>query len=597
MKRFRKIDRIKIINAAMGRIPFDLVIKNANIVNVFTGEIYVGEIGISDKHIAYVKGEPENLNRDKKEMWGEKTYDAKGNFVLPGLIDAHVHIESSMMTPRRFAEVVIPTGTTTVITDPHEIANVFGVEGVKYMHEASEGINQRHIILAPSCVPAVENMDSNGAEFLTAELEELLKQERTIGLGEIMDYPGILNCSKRMMDILEAGDNKGILLQGHAPTLNTRDLAAYLCSGPNTDHETTTAQEAKDKLRNGMYVDSREGSICKDVKAIYEGIKNFKYLDRVTLCTDDREIGDVLEHGHMNDVVRAAITYGMDPLDAIRAATINTAREIGYRDIGGIAPGFLADILIVDTLESMNPLGVFFEGKLVAENGKLIEEIPNKKFIIESKDSVDIADLNVESFKIKAPIKNGKLSTNLIVFSDKEPIITKLMSEELKIENGYLDISERPDLKYIAVVNRYGKYENIALGVLKDFGLTKGAIAGTVAHDSHNLIIVYSTPEEAVLAAETIKKMKGGICSVLKEDVLEILNLEVAGLMSDRAAKDIEINIERLKESYGKLGLDTVTNPLLKTVFLSLPVIPEVRITDCGIVHCSTQKFIPIFNV
>ncbi|MGL5126562.1 MAG: adenine deaminase [Fusobacteriaceae bacterium] len=597
MKRFRKIDRIKIINAAMGRIPFDLVIKNANIVNVFTGEIYVGEIGISDKHIAYVKGEPENLNRDKKEMWGEKTYDAKGNFVLPGLIDAHVHIESSMMTPRRFAEVVIPTGTTTVITDPHEIANVFGVEGVKYMHEASEGINQRHIILAPSCVPAVENMDSNGAEFLTAELEELLKQERTIGLGEIMDYPGILNCSKRMMDILEAGDNKGILLQGHAPTLNTRDLAAYLCSGPNTDHETTTAQEAKDKLRNGMYVDSREGSICKDVKAIYEGIKNFKYLDRVTLCTDDREIGDVLEHGHMNDVVRAAIAYGMDPLDAIRAATINTAREIGYRDIGGIAPGFLADILIVDTLESMNPLGVFFEGKLVAENGKLIEEIPNKKFIIESKDSVDIADLNVETFKIKAPIKNGKLSTNLIVFSDKEPIITKLMSEELKIENGYLDISERPDLKYIAVVNRYGKYENIALGVLKDFGLTKGAIAGTVAHDSHNLIIVYSTPEEAVLAAETIKKMKGGICSVLKEDVLEILNLEVAGLMSDRAAKDIEINIERLKESYGKLGLDTVTNPLLKTVFLSLPVIPEVRITDCGIVHCSTQKFIPIFNV
>lgn len=579
----------------MGRIPFDLVIKNANIVNVFTGEIYKGEIGISDKHIAYIKADPENLGRDNSEMEGTNIYDACGNFLIPGLIDAHVHIESSMMTPRRFAEVVAPAGTTTVITDPHEIANVFGVEGIKYMHDSSEDLPHRQIILASSCIPAVEHMDCSGASFFAAEIEEILNQERTIGLGEIMDYPGILNCSERMMDILEVGDNRGLLLQGHAPTLHSRELAAYLCGGANTDHETTSSQEARDKLRNGCYVDSREGSLCKNIKSIYEGVKNLKYLDTLTLCTDDREIEDILKFGHMNDVVRCAIRYGMDPLDAIRAATINIAREIGYRDIGAIAPGYLADIVIVDSLTEMNPLAVFFEGKLIAEDRKLLAPIPEIIYPLEERNSVNIGNFSLENFRIKSDVITDEVLVNMIEFSEEQPILTKLHSEVLPIKDGYLDISNRDDLKYIAVINRHGKYNNISLGILKDFGLTQGAISGTVAHDSHNLIIVYSTPEEGLLAAETIKNAGGGVCCVREDKVLALLQLEVAGLMSRKPIHEMENSINEMKVHFKNLGLTAFENPLLNIVFLSLPVIQEIRITDSGMIHVSSQEFIPIF--
>lgn len=597
MKRFKQIDKKACINSALGREPFDLVIKNGTILNVITGEIYPGEIGIKGPHIAYVKIDPEKLNRDVEEMVGLNYYDAKGKYIIPGLIDSHIHIESTMLTPRRFAELVAPTGTTTVIADPHEIANVYGVEGVKYMHDSSKDLPMRQIFLAPSCVPATLHLETNGASLFLDEIEELLDLERVIGLGEVMDYPDILNCGDRMMSILSLENNRDLLIQGHSPMLHTRKLAAYLCAGANTDHEATTAQEAKDKMRAGMYIDAREGSISKNIKKILDGVKDFRYLDTLTLCTDDREVDEIIKHGHMTGIVNNAIKYGMNPIDAIRAATFNTAREIGYRDIGAIAPGFLADMIITNSLENIKADAVFFEGKLIGESGNLLSQIDFKDIEIETKNSINIGELSLDMFEVDLPIINGELEFNIINCSDEDPIITNLHKEKLKISNGKIDISDRNDLKFIAVINRYGKSENYSVGIIKNFGIEKGAVATTVSNDSHNLTIVYSTPEEALLAAETIKKSGGGTCVILKDKVLKFLQLEVAGLMTNRNGNEVAKDINEIHEAVKVLGFKKEDEPFLKLIFLALPVIPEIRITDLGIVNVNTQSFIPLFNI
>ena len=285
----------KLIDAAAGKIPCDLVIENAQIVNVITGEIYKGNIGIYGKHIAHIQCDPDSLKRDEIKLTAGKYYDAEGKYVIPGFIDAHVHIESSMMTPRNFAKAVIPHGTTTVVTDPHEIANVCGLDGVKYMHQSSEGLPMRQFILAPSCVPAVPGIENAGAEFFADDMNEMLKMERIIGLAEVMDFPGVINNDKRMVDIINVFEERDLFMQGHLPHVSGRDLSAYAAAGPNSDHESRTGQEARDKMRLGIYVDARESSISKNVEDIVKSVRDFRYHNFLTLCTDDREPDDILK--------------------------------------------------------------------------------------------------------------------------------------------------------------------------------------------------------------------------------------------------------------------------------------------------------------
>jgi adenine deaminase len=590
-------DKQELIEAAMGKRPCDLVILNAQIVNVFTGEIYKGDVGVYDGFIAHIQCDPDNLHREEKELEGKRYYDAQGKFLIPGFIDAHIHIESTMMTPKNFTEVALPHGTTSVVTDPHEIANVCGIEGVRYMHDSSEGLPMRHYVLAPSCVPAVPGKENSGAVFTDKEVKGLLDLNRVIGLAEVMDYLGVINNDKRMVDIIGSVQKRGLFLQGHAPFLSGRELSAYICAGPNSDHESRTSQEARDKMRVGMYVDARESSMSKNVETIVKGISDFRYLTYLTLCTDDREPEDILKDGHMNDVVRSAIKYGMNPIDAIRSATLNTAKEIGVKNLGAIAPGFVGDMIIVDSLEEMIPNAVFYQGDLVAEDGKLKVKLEDKYFDIEDRNTMFVEELEKEDFKIKAPIKEGKIKTRIIKYRELNFSTTDFIIEELPVKNGYIDISHDPDLKYVIVINRHKGYDTKGYGIVRNFGTNIGTIGSTVSHDSHNLTIVYDNYKNAYLAAKDLIKIGGGLCCAVEGELVEHLALPIGGLMSNKPCREIAKEASKMKQALRDIGLTEIDNPLLRIATLALPVIPNAKMSDLGMIDVLSQEILPMFDI
>lgn len=588
-------DRTSLVEAALGRRPFDLVIKNVNMLNCFTGEIYPAEIGIFDGFIAHINSDPDNAYGALPKMEGNKEYDGKGMYIIPGFIDTHIHIESTMMTPKNFAEAVIPHGTTTVITDPHEVANVLGLEAVRYMIEDSEDLPMRQYILAPSCVPAVPGLENAGATFEAKEIREMLSYKRVLGLAEVMDYLGVIYNSPRMVNILQEAHRQGKFIQGHAPQLKGRKLSAYLCGGPTTDHETRIGQEAREKLRLGMGVNTRESSMSKNVEEILTSIKDMRCLPNLTFCTDDREPGDIIEEGHMNYVVNQAIKSGMDPVEAIRCATFNAAREIGIESLGAIAPGYTADLVIVSSLTELKPHAVFFEGKLVAEGGKMVVNIPKKKFKIENTNTMYIAPPSEELFKIKTPIEEGTIPTRVITYESPASPVTRFVIENLPVKDGYLDISKDENLKYCAVLNRHKGHDTYALGIVRNFGSKFGTVASTVSHDSHNLTIVYSTPEEARIAAEELIGTGGGITCIQNGEVLDTLPLPICGLMSPLSCKELAEKILVMKDVLRGLGISS-PNPLLRIATLALPVIPEAKISDMGLVSVLEQKIVSLFE-
>lgn len=587
-------DKKGLIEAAIGKRPCDLVIKNANIVNVFTGEIYNGNIGIYDGFITHISADIDNSTMEDIEA--KNYYDAKGKYVIPGLIDSHIHIESTLMTPRGFAREVIPYGTTTVVTDPHEIANVHGVRGIKYMHDSSEDLPMRQYVLAPSCVPAVLGLENAGAEFFVEEIEEMLSLDRVIGLGEVMDFIGVIENSERMVSILEEAEKRGSFIQGHAPFLNGRMLSAYLCGGATTCHESRTSQEARDKIRNGMYVDARESSISKNVTDIVKGVKNFRYLDNLTLCTDDREADEILKNGHMNDVVRRAIKAGLNPIDAIRSATLNSAREIGVTNLGAIAPGYVADLVVLDDLEDMIVKTVIFQGEIVAEDGVLLKLIEDKKYDIELENSVHVDNLSLEDFKLKAPIENGQIKVNVIRYNSQTSSATEIIEEVVEVENGYVALKDNDDLRFVIVINRHGKLNTKSIGLVRGFGINKGALGSTISHDSHNLTIVYRDINEAFKIAKDLISMGGGISCAIDGEIKEHIQLEVAGLMTTKSASEIAIVAEKIKEILRGMGLTEIKNPLLRIVTLALPVIPEGKMSDLGLINVNKKEIVSIFN-
>lgn len=591
MRKIITQNRRELLKAALGEIKSDLAVKNTRYLNLFTGEEYPATIFIHQGFVVHV--ESDDLAAGLENV--KDVLDAQGAYILPGLIDAHMHIESSMLTPRNFAEAVIPQGTTTVITDPHEVGNVAGEEAVRYMHDAGLDLPMRQWINIPSSVPAVPGLEESGAVFDAEVVDRLAQLQNVIGLAEVMDYKGVEQGTDRTISMIEAAERNGLYIQGHVPNEFGRSLSAYAVGGPTTDHETRTSAEAKNKLRAGLYLDARESSMAKNINAIWAGIKDLPWRDRLAVCTDDREAADLLHEGHMNHVVRCLIQNGMPAIEAIRAGSLHVAEEVGVTNLGAIAPGYVADFLLVHDLAKLEPEQVYFEGKLVAEKGEMVTPIKPKNFAIEKRNTVNIPPLDLEDFQLKAPNgqQNGKVTVNVPTYTDYEDSITLLQKEEHSVKDGLVDISEDPDLAYVITVNRYGK-PNKTVGLIRHFGGVEGAVGSTIAHDHHNLMIVYRYPEAAKRVYEALVRCGGGISCSGKDELLQTLELPVFGLMSNKNCFDTAKEGEAMTETLKGIGLNTM-NPLLRIVTLGLTVIPEYKYSDLGLVDVLEGKLIPVF--
>ncbi|MGL5458721.1 MAG: adenine deaminase [Cetobacterium sp.] len=582
--------RKELVEVALGKREADMVLKNGSLINVFSGEIYKANIYIYDKYIANVV----ECNLDTIIL-GKNIIDIDGKFVSPGFIDSHVHVESSHLTPVNFARAILPKGTTTIIADPHEIANVLGIDGVTYMIENSKDVPMNQYYLIPSCVPSVVGLENAGAEFDDIEIEKMLDLPRILGLGEVMDFVGVINQSDRMTKVVETAIKKGMFIQGHAPELIGNELSAYICGGPISCHETRDGRQAPDKIRKGMYIDARESSISKNISSIVENIKHMKSPRNLTLCTDDREPRDILEVGHINDCVRVAVKAGLDPIEAIRATTLNTAQEYKLDKIGAIAPGYFADIVVLDNLVDFNVLKTFWQGKLIAENDSLVVEIKSPKLDIECLNSVYVGELSESDFKIKSPIQNGEIEIEVLSYLTKERSITDRKTVLVKAKNGFIDISENSNLNFVAIVNRHNLNNNIALAVVENFYLKEGGVGTTYSHDSHNLTIVFNKPNEALAITKKIKELGGGIVTSENGEITGILPFPIAGMLSDQPAEILAKEISQMNKILRKMGIESAS-PITRPSTLALIVIPNAKMSDLGLIDVKEQKVINLFK-
>ncbi|WP_432205070.1 adenine deaminase [Cetobacterium somerae] len=582
--------RKELVEVALGKREADLVLKNGNLINVFSGEIYKANVYIYDKYIAnIIECELDTINL------GKHIVDINNKFISPGFIDSHVHIESSHLTPVNFARAVLPKGTTTIIADPHEIANVLGIDGVKYMLENSKNVPMNQFYLIPSCVPSVLGLENAGAEFNDVDIEKMLDLPRVLGLGEVMDFVGVINQSDRMTKIVDAALKKNVFVQGHAPGVNGNELSAYICGGPTSCHETTIGSHAAEKIRKGMYVDARESSISRNISSIVESLKNMKSPRNLTLCTDDREPREILEIGHINNCIRVAVKAGLDPIEAIRASTLNTAQEYRLDKIGAIAPGYFADIVVLDDLINFNVLKTFWQGKLIAENDKLVVEIKSPKLNIETLNSIYINDLSENDFKIKAPIENGDIKIEVLSYLTMERTITTRKTISVKAKNGFIDISENCNLNFVAIVNRHKSNNNIALAVVENFYLKDGAVGSTYSHDSHNLTIIFNKSIEALEITKKIKEIRGGIVTSENGLITGTLPFPIAGVLSDQPVEILVNEITKMNEILRKMGIES-PSPITAPSTLALIVIPDVKMSDLGLIDVKEQKIINIFS-
>ena len=587
MKLYPK-DRRALLEAAMGRRSCDLAVENVRFVNVFTGEIYPAVVYVLDGFVAYV----EEGGRADPAL-AHQVVDGQGAYLTPGFVDPHIHIESTMLTPRAFAAAVVPHGTTTVVTDPHEIANVLGEQAVVYMHDAAEDLPMRQLVDIPSCVPAVPGLENSGAEFDAGTVHRLAKLPRVIGLAEVMDFLAVAQGEQRMLDMLDAAQQEGLYVQGHVPVSDKRLLSAYAIGGPTTCHETREGEDAVSKLRLGLRIDARESSIAKDVEKIYSQVRRLRYLDRVSLCTDDREAHDILENGHMDNALRKAVACGMDGVDALRCATLHPALESGLGNLGAVAPGYAADFLLLEDLKDFRVRAVYYGGRLVARDGVLTQEITPKTFALEQMDTMRVPPLKREDFDIAAPVEQVVVKVNVLHFAELEKSNTTRCVEEIAVRDGKLDLSQQPDLCYVKIVNRHGK-GTVCSGVTRGFGLKEGAFASTVSHDSHNLCVVYRDADSAYEACRALVACRGGMCCAMPGRQTVTLPLPVAGLMSTLPCGELARQAGEMKQALRRAGMPQ-SNPLVRIVTMALPVIPEAKYTDLGLVDVYAKKVLPLF--
>ena len=567
------------ISVASGKEPADTVIKNGRIIDVFNGEIMEGDIAIVDGYFAGV-GQYE----------GKKIIDAEGRYVLPAFIDGHVHIESSLVTPSEFAKVLLPHGVTTVIADPHEIANVLGTQGIQYMLDASENLPFDIYIMLPSCVPAT-NFENSGAILKAENLSPFYQHPRVLGLAEVMNFPAVLHAEDDMLNKISDAKHFGKKVDGHGAGLSGSALNVYMAAGIRTDHECTTAEEAKERLKSGMYLMIREGTVAKDLRNLIPVVNQYNSR-RCLFVTDDKHLDDLVLEGSIDHNVRQAISEGISPITAIQMATINAAECFGLEEKGAIAAGYKADFSLVDDLETVRISHVYKDGIAVVQDGKLIADCPNsqKNCLKQSVHFDEILEFNLN-------ISLSSKKANIIEIIPNS-LITHHIVEEVNICNqGFFQPSTTADQLKLAVIERHHMTKQIGLGIVKGLGLKEGAIAATIAHDSHNLIIAGTNDRDMVLAANCIKKMQGGLIVIKDGQILASLELPIAGLISDRPYREVYACLNTLHIALEKLGANNHFNPFLTLSFLALPVIPELKLTDKGLFKVSKFEHIEISSV
>jgi adenine deaminase len=581
----------EIVSAASGKTHLDIVICNVNLVNVFTCEIYKADIGIYKNRIVSIDAD------GTFDLEADKVIDGTGKWASPGFIDAHLHIESSMVTPANYAAAVLPHGVTTAVIDPHEIGNVMGKSGIKYMIEGSEGLPLRVFITLPSSVPAVPGCETAGASFDSKDIKEMLSWDRVTGLGEIMDFIGVAEGEKRIIDIIQASVDAGGFLQGHAPMMTGRPLQAYVSAGIRDDHETFNGEECIEKMRLGFKPLLRVASENHNLKQTIPVLKNLPFLDEVGICTDDVFPDVSVAHGHMDFAVSEVIANGIEPAVAIRWATINNARTDGLKQLGAIAPGYLADIVLLSSLEDVIVSDVISDGKLVVENGELSEDISDPMEGFEFSNTVNISELTKASFELIPPVENGEINVNIFV-KPEDGFYTSSEQRTAQITNGKVDLDSIGEkVCLLTVVPRHGqKHENIVVPVV-GLDITNGALATTISHDSHNLIVAGSNSEDMLLAVNELKRCAGGIIVVQNGKILSKLELPIAGLLSVNPIAEVAKELKLVHNAALQIGMkDFKPNAAIVLNYFALIVVPEVRISDLGgLFDVYSKEFIPVF--
>jgi len=574
----------ELVDAALGRIPSDLVIKGASLVNVNTAEIEENvDIAVKDGRIALVGDASHCVGK------GTKVVKAGGEYFAPGLLDAHIHIESSMVTLTQFARAVLPRGTTGVFIDPHEIANVLGLRGIKLLLEEGKRLPLKVFVEISSCVPSAPGLETTGAELGPKEIASALKLRNVVGLAEVMNFPGVLAGDEKVHRKIAMARSAGKVVEGHAPGLLGRELAAYISAGIRSDHESFTEKEAVEKLRRGMKLQVREGSAAKNLSTLIKPILKLKLDTRhCLLATDDRHPYDLLREGHMDHVVRRAIEEGVDPIRAIQMATTNTANHFGISDIGDLSPGKIADILVVEDLEKFEVKKVFADGRLVAEDGKLLLTLRQRAYPKFVKNSVKLKKkITASDLVAKSALAFGRVNVRVIGVIEGE-IVTEHKILSLRVKNGEVMPDQARDVIRVAVVERHRKTGNIGLGFVQGFGMKRGALASSVGHDAHNITVVGINPEDMAVAVNEVVRCGGGQVAVLKGNPIAKLELPIAGLMSDRSVQTVSAQLEMLHREAKRCGVK-LKSPFMTMSFLPLVVIPKLRITDKGLVD--VEKF------
>ena len=568
----------RLIDVAAGREPADLVLKNANVIDVYQAEMISGDLAIIDGKIAGING----------EYHGKETIDLKGKIVAPGFIDPHIHVESSYVTPEEFSRLLVPHGTTTVLADPHEIVNVLGLSGLDYMIEAAKETALDIRYMMPSCVPAT-NMENAGAVIEAADMISSFEKKQVDGLAEFMNFPGVIHAQDEVLDKLLAAKERGLRIDGHSPMVFNEELNAYAAAGIANDHECSTVEELKDRIARGMYVFLREGSVTQNLRTLLNGVTDNNY-QRCVLSADDLQAKTILEKGHLDNSIRICIEEGVSPLRAIQMATINAAQCCQLTDRGAIAPGLRADLVIFSDLAQPEIEATYIKGKLVAEKGTYL---PTVKRISTEKvqSSVHIDKFQKEQLKLNLTSDKARA----IEVIPQEALTNEAIVSVKRDDQGQFVFDPKQDVTKIAVIERHHNTGNAFVGLLKGYGVKKGAIGLSIAHDSHNLIVTGTNDEDMAAAVQALKEQEGGVVLIESGKIIGNMALPIAGLMSDLTGEEVaqqEAEINRL--AHEVLGVSNNVDPIMTLGFMSLAVIPNLKITDIGLVDVTKFEIVPV---